>query len=163
MVLTRLIDVVGGVTPRRVVGHLDVYYGQSLHVESGGPWEYDLAWKPHEGFQVRAGFVRTIRRGHARVARGLDIDCPVLLCCAERSGPYDRWHPDLATTDSVLGVEQMVARAPGLAPDVTVVRIPDGVHDLALSGPAARQRFFDELSTWTDQHLPATPARHAQP
>jgi alpha-beta hydrolase superfamily lysophospholipase len=163
VVLTRILDVVGGVAPRLVVGHLAVHYGQSLHTGSGGPWEYDLAWKPHEGFPIRAGFIRTVRRGHARVARGLDIDCPVLLCCAERSGPHDRWHPDLARTDSVLDVEQMVARAPGLASDVTVVRIPDGVHDLALSGPAARQRFFDEVLAWTDEHLPPGTGRHVAP
>jgi alpha-beta hydrolase superfamily lysophospholipase len=155
VVLTRILDVLGGVAPRVVVGHLAVHYGQSLHVESGGPWEYDLTWKPHEGFPIRAGFVRTIRRGHARLARGLDIDCPVLVCCAGRSGPHDRWHADLATTDSVLDVEHIVARAPGLGSDVTVVRIPDGVHDLALSGPQARQRFFDEVRAWTDQHVPA--------
>jgi alpha-beta hydrolase superfamily lysophospholipase len=154
VVLTRIIDVVGGVAPRLVVGHVAVHYGQSLHTESGGPWEYDLAWKPHHGFPARAGFIRTVRRGHARLARGLDIDCPVLVCCAERSGPHDRWHPDLARTDSVLDVEQIVARAPGLGSDVTIVRVPDGVHDLALSGPDARARFFAEMLGWVDEHLP---------
>ncbi|WP_298458591.1 alpha/beta hydrolase [uncultured Cellulomonas sp.] len=156
VVVTRAVDVVGRVQPDRVVGAVGVHYGQSLHVDTGGAWEYDLAWKPHEGFPVRAGWLRAVRRGHARVARGLDIDCPVLLCCAERSGPFDRWHPDLATTDSVLDVEQMVARAPGLGRDVTVVRIPDGVHDLALSAPGPRQRYFDEMLTWADQQLPVS-------
>ena len=156
VVVTRVVDVVGRVAPRHVVGALAVHYGQSLHVDTGGAWEYDLAWKPHEGFAVRAGWLRAVRRGHARLARGLDVDCPVLVCCADRSGPHDRWHPDLATTDSVLDVEHIVARAPGLGRDVTVVRVPDGVHDLALSGPDARQRFFDEMLSWTDEHLPPT-------
>ena len=154
VVLTRVLDVVGGVAPRLVVGRLGEHYGPSLHVDSGGTWEYDLAWKPHEGFGVRAGWVRTIRRGHARVARGLDLDCPVLVCCSSRSGPADRWHPDLATTDSVLDVRHIVARAPCLGDDVTVVRIPDGVHDLALSAPGPRQAFFDVMLAWTDEHLP---------
>jgi alpha-beta hydrolase superfamily lysophospholipase len=153
--LTRALDVVGGVAPRLVVGHLGIHYGQSLHVDSGGAWEYDLAWKPHEGFPIRAGWIRTVRRGQARLARGLDVDCPVLVCCAARSGPHDRWHPDLATTDSVLDVAHMVARAPCVGTDVTVVQVPDGVHDLALSGQAARQRFFDEVLAWTDAHVPA--------
>ncbi|NMR21372.1 hypothetical protein [Cellulomonas fimi] len=98
---------------------------------------------------MRAGWLRTVRRAHRRIAQGLEIDVPVLVCCSTASGPYDRWHPDLGTTDSVLGVEHMVARAPGLGPDVTIVQIPDGVHDLALSGPVARQRFFDEMFAWT--------------
>ncbi len=156
VVLTRVLDVVGGVAPRLVVGHPGVHYGQSLHVDSGGGWEYDLTWKPHEGFPARAGWIRTVRRGHARLARGLDVDCPVLVCCAERSGPRDRWHPDLATTDSVLDVRHIVARAPCLGDDVTIVRVPDGVHDLALSGEPARRRFFDEMLAWTDEHVPVS-------
>ncbi|GAA2721592.1 alpha/beta hydrolase [Cellulomonas aerilata] len=153
VVLTRVLDVVGGVAPRLVVGHLAVHYGQSLHVGSGGPWEYDLTWKPHEGFPIRAGWIRSIRRGHARLARGLAIDCPVLLCCSTRSGPHDRWHEELATTDSVLDVRHMVARAPHLGDDVTVVQVPDGVHDLALSGDVPRARFLDEVLAWTHETL----------
>jgi len=154
VVLTRVIDVVGRFVPRLVVGALGADYGRSLHRESGGAWDFDLTWKPHEGFPVRAGWFRAIRQGHARIARGLDIDCPVLVCCSAASGPYDRWHPDLGTTDSVLGVEQIVARSAGLGPDVTIVQIPDGVHDLALSGLVARQRFFDAMFAWADTHVP---------
>ena len=155
VVLTRVLDVVGGFAPKLVVGRLGVHYGQSLHVDSGGAWEYDLTWKPHEGFPIRAGWIRTIRRGHARLARGLDVGCPVLVCCAERSGPHDTWHPDLATTDSVLDVAHMLARAPCLGDDVTVVQVPDGVHDLALAAEPARRRFFAEMLAWTDAHVPA--------
>ena len=161
--LTRALDVVGGLAPRLVVGRLGVHYGQSLHVDSGGAWEYDLTWKPHDGFPIRAGWIRTVRRGQARLARGLDIDCPVLMCCSARSGPHDRPHPDLGRTDSVLDVGHMVARAPGLGEDVTVVRITDGVHDLALSAPRARQRFFDEMLAWTDERLPPREASPAAP
>jgi alpha-beta hydrolase superfamily lysophospholipase len=154
VVLTRVLDVVGGIAPRLVVGHLAVHYGQSLHVDSGGAWDYDLTWKPHEGFPIRAGWIRTVRRGHARLARGLAVDCPVLVCCSTRSGPHDRWHADLGSTDSVLDVRHMVARAACLGDDVTVVQVPDGVHDLALSGEAARTTFFTEMLAWTDEHVP---------
>lgn len=147
-VLTPVLDVVGRFAPRLVVGHLVVHYGQSLHAESGGEWTYDLAWKPHEGFPALAGWSRTIRRGHASVARGLDVRCPVLVLASTASGPADRWHEDLGTTDSVLRVEDIVERAPLLGPDVTVVQIPGGVHDLALSGPEARQRYLDETFAW---------------
>jgi alpha-beta hydrolase superfamily lysophospholipase len=161
VVLTRVLDVVGAIAPRLVVGHLGVHYGRSLHVDTGGAWEYDLTWKPHEGFGIRAGWIRTIRRGHARLARGLAVDCPVLVCCSTRSGPHNRWHPDLGTTDSVLDVAHMVARATCVGDDVTLVRIPDGVHDLALSAPGPRQRFFDEMLAWTDEHLSADTADRA--
>lgn len=155
VVVTRTIDVVGRFAPRLVVGALYPAYGRSLHRESGGAWDFDLTWKPHEGFPVRAGLLRTIRRGHARVARGLDIDVPVLVCCSTASGPYDRSHPDIGTTDSVLSVDQIVARSARLGPDVTIVQVPDGVHDLALSGPVARQRYFDAMFDWAADHVPS--------
>jgi len=152
-VFTALLDVLGRIAPRLVVGHIAVHYGQSLHVDSGGEWTYDLAWKPHEGFPARAGWSRTIRRGHASVARGLDVRCPVLVLASTATGPDDRWHEALGTTDSVLRVEDIVERAPRLGPDVTVVQIPDGVHDLALSGPVARQRYLDETFGWVAEHV----------
>ena len=155
VLLTRIVDAVGPLAPRAVVGRTSAEYGRSMHRDTGGAWDYDLTWKPHEGFPVRAGWLRAIRRGHARIAQGLDIDCPVLVCCSAASGPYDRWHPDLATTDSVLSVEQIVARSPGLGADVTIERIPDGVHDLVLSGPVARQRYLDTVFAWARTHVPA--------
>ena len=155
VVLTRTVDVVGRFAPQLVVGTTSPDYGRSLHRATGGEWDYDLTWKPHEGFPARAGWLRTIRRGHARVARGLEIDCPVLVCCSTTSGPYDRWHPEITTTDSVLGVEQIVERSARLGPDVTIVQIPDGVHDLALSGPVARGRYLDAVFEWAHDHVPA--------
>lgn len=156
VVLTRIVDVVGQFAPRLPVATTGSDYGRSLHRDTGGEWDYDLTWKPHAGFPVRAGWLRTIRRGHARIAEGLDIDVPVLVCCSTASGPYDRFHADIGTTDSVLGVEQIVARSAGLGADVTIIQIPDGVHDLALSGPVARQRYFDAVFSWAADHVPAS-------
>ena len=42
--------------------------------------------------------------------------------------------------DTVLDVEQIAARAVRLGPHVTVVRIPDGLHDLMLSAPHVASR-----------------------
>ncbi|MFI2754052.1 alpha/beta hydrolase [Cellulomonas sp. P22] len=152
-VVTPLIDVVGRFAPRLVVGRLGGFYGPALHVGTGGEWDYDLTWKPHAGFSVRAGWLRTVRRGHARVARGLEIDCPVLVLASDASGPAYRWHDALVTTDSVLDVAQIAARATLLGPDVTFVEIPGGAHDLALSPPAARERYLAEVMAWLDAHL----------
>ena len=151
--LTRVIDVIGPLAPRLIVGAMGVDYGQSLHRGFGGAWDFNLAWKPHGGFPVRAGWLRTIRRGHDLIARGLDIDCPVLVCCSTASGPYDRWDPALANTDCVLSVDQIVARSPGLGTDVTIAQIPGGLHDLALSAPAARQRYFDTMFAWAHSRV----------
>lgn len=161
-VLTPVLDVVGRVAPRLVVAHLSPYYGRALHRDTGGEWTYELTWKPHEGFPVRAGFVRTVRRGHARVARGLSIACPVQVLASDAIGPDDREHDALLSTDSVLDPAQIVARAPLLGPDVTVVQVPGGAHDLALSAGPARQRYLDEVVAFLDARLPVLPAARAR-
>ncbi len=148
-----LVHVVGVVAPRLVVSHLGPHYGQALHAGSGGEWAYDLAWKPHGGFPVRAGFVRAVRRGHAEVARGLSIDVPVLVLASDASGPDDRWHDGLLTTDSVLDPADMRRLAPRLGPDVTSVEVAGGAHDLALSPLPARTRYLDEVTGWLDTTL----------
>ena len=148
VVTTGVVDVVGRFAPRVVVGQIAPHYGTSLHADTGGSWAYDLTWKPHEGFGVRAGWLRTIRRGHRAVARGLDVDVPVLVLAGARTGPRDRVHDALDSTDSVLDVAHIVSRAPMLGPDVTVRQIEGGVHDLALSPEPARSRFVDAVRSW---------------
>ena len=153
VVTTRVADVLGRVTPRAVVGQTGYHYGEWLHGEAGGGWTYDLDWKPDRGFGVRAGWFRTIRRAHRAVARGLDVDVPILVLAGSMTGPADRWHEALDRTDSVLAVEHIVARAPFLGADVTIVQVPGGVHDLALSPEPARTTFFDAVRDWVELHV----------
>jgi alpha-beta hydrolase superfamily lysophospholipase len=148
VVTTRLIDLVGPLVPMLPVGKIHPHYGRALHEGSGGEWDYDLTWKPHEGFPARAGWLRAIRRGHARIARGLAVACPVLVLTSDASGSAKTLHDALVTTDSVLDVEQIAARAPGLGPDVTLVQVPGGAHDLALSPEPARSAFFSAMFAW---------------
>ncbi|WP_028050522.1 alpha/beta hydrolase [Cellulomonas sp. URHD0024] len=152
-VLTSVIDVVGKLAPQLVVGRLSRHYTEALHHESGGEWEFDLAWKPHGGFPARAGLGRTVRRGHKRVAAGLSIDVPVLVLASDRSGPDTRWHADLLTTDSVLDVQQIKDRAPLLGADVTFVEVPGGAHDLALSPAPARDFYTSQVLAFLDARL----------
>ncbi|ROS26019.1 alpha/beta hydrolase [Cellulomonas sp. PhB150] len=152
-VATRLLDLVGRVAPSLPVAKLGPHYGPALHASTGGEWDYDLAWKPFEGFPVTAGFIRTVRRGHARVARGLAIDAPVLVLASDANGPDDRWHEQLVTTDSVLDVAHIAARAVLLGPDVTFVEVPGGAHDLALSPSPTRERYLDDVLRFLDSRL----------
>jgi len=124
-------------------------------VTHGGRWEYDLGLKAAAGIPARAGWLRAIRRGHARLARGLEIAVPVLVCTAATSGPNREDNPDLDRQDTVLDVEHIAGRAPRLGADVTLVRIPDGIHDLALSDEPARTVFVETVFDWLDEHLPA--------
>ncbi len=154
VVTTRTVDVVGRFAPRLVVGQIAHHYGEALHSGTGGAWDYDLTWKPHRGFGVRAGWIRSVRRAHRAVARGLGVEVPVLVCTSDASGPADRFHDALDRADCVLAVEHMLERAPRLGPDVTIVQVPGGIHDLALSGEAARRTYLDAVRAFLRDRVP---------
>jgi len=129
-------------------------YGESIHSSARGEWEYNLAWKPLAGFPIYAGWLAAIRTGHIRVHRGLDIPVPVFSAASSTSYKGKRWSDAARTADAVLNVEHIVRWSAGLGPLVTIARIEHGLHDLALSAPAVRQRYFDEIARWLRAYLP---------
>jgi alpha-beta hydrolase superfamily lysophospholipase len=151
VVSTWVLDSLGPVDRMRVLADGPSAYSWHLHVANGGRWEYDRRLKPAEGFPVRAGWLRAVRRGQARLARGLRIEAPVLVCTAAESGPNSRDNPLLDGQDTVLDVRQIWARAPRLGDDVTLVTVPGGIHDLALSADAPRSRYLAEVLDWLGQ------------
>lgn len=146
--LEPLLAAVGAWWPRLRLPTMSGVYGQSLHVEHHGVWRYNTQWKPITGFPVYAGWLRAIHRAQAEVARGLAIQCPVLVLHAQRSAWPTQWHVDATCTDVVLDVADIQRLSPGLGPQVEVCAIPDGIHDLTLSKPDPRQHAFQALLDW---------------
>lgn len=142
------------VVPREVT---DVY-GQTIHAEFRGEWNYNLAWKPLLGFPVRLGWLAAVHRGHRRLRAGLDIRVPVLVACSARTYRGRQWHPEAALADVVLDVEHIVRWAPNLGRHVTVARFEGGLHDLTLSGAVVRERVFAEIDRWISGYFPAATA-----
>ena len=95
--------------PREVSG----VYARSLHRDHLGEWDFNLDWKPLASWPVYAGWIRAVRTGQARVARGLDIESPVLMVTSDAVAVTRRRYedPDLMCTDVVLDVERMRRRA----------------------------------------------------
>lgn len=162
VVSTRVLDLLGPLDPRRRLRH-GSSYARTLHLAAGGEWDFDLALKRPEGMPVLAGWLRAVRRGQARLARGLAVQVPVLVCVAASSGPDDDTNPERDRQDTVLDVRQVVARAHRIGPDVTVERVTDGLHDLALSAAPVREAYLDTVVRWLDHRLgpPRARAGHA--
>ena len=165
---TKAIDQIGArrpylAIPREVNG----FYARSLHRDHEGEWPFDLAWKPLESWPVYAGWLRAVRRGHARVHRGLDLDVPVLVLTSSTSGHPREWDDTCASTDIVLDVRQIRKWAHKLARHVTLVSVAGALHDVTLSREEVRARVFDEIDRWRTAYLPTgadgptgTPARN---
>lgn len=112
-------------------------------------FEWDERWRPTPSFPVRRGWLSAIMAGHSEVASGLDIQCPVLVLTAERSLISPVWSQDMMSADVVLDVQVVWQRSARLAKCLTLVKIPDGLHDLALSPPAPREKYYRALSRWS--------------
>lgn len=158
VVAARVIEVVvAAIAPFAKVSRLNPLYGKSLHQSSGGEWDFNLDFKPHAGFAVRARWLAAIRKGHRRIARGLDLQIPVLVMTSGRSGDNNKpTQGDLDESDVVLNVADMQRLAKRLGNHVGVARIQGGRHDLSLSAAPVREKFFTTLFHWLDRVLPSS-------
>jgi alpha-beta hydrolase superfamily lysophospholipase len=149
---TQAIDVVGRIRPLAPLPQkLNAVYPRSLHCSHHGEWEFREDWKPLTAVPAHAGWFRSIRRGHARLQKGLNLQLPILLMRSDKSiiDPKE-WSPEVMKADIVLDVGQMQRWAPALGRDVTMTVIPDGIHDLVLSPGPVRERVLAELGAWLD-------------
>lgn len=151
---TRAVDLLGQRDPLRVLERgLNPVYGHSINAAHHGEWTYDLTWKPLGGFPARAGWVRAVRRGHAAVHRGLDVDAPVLVLRSGRSMLGKPWSGAAMGADTVLDVAHMARWAPWLGRNVTVLRCDGALHDVFLSGEKVRTAALNASTRWLSSHL----------
>jgi alpha-beta hydrolase superfamily lysophospholipase len=138
-------------------------YGTTLHRDYGGDFDYDLSWKPLGGFPVTVGWINAVRRGQARLHRGLDVGVPNLILRSDHSvseksvseAPARAAVPDsIQRGDAVLDVD-LIARWAGCVggTHTTIAPIVDAKHDVFLSLPKPRAAAYRELDRWLDRHL----------
>jgi alpha-beta hydrolase superfamily lysophospholipase len=151
---TPVIDALGSRAPTSVIRLPDLgFNARSVHISLGGEWDYDLTLKSAPGPPIRTGWLRAILQGHQRVAAGLSISVPILVLASTTTDFSRRWHEGLRIVDTVLDVEQIAVRAVRLGQHVTVVRIPEGLHDLTLSAPHVRKHALDEIGRFVEAYV----------
>lgn len=131
-------------------------YGATLHRDHHGEFEYDLTWKPIGGFPVTFGWIHAIRRGQARLHRGLDVGVPNLVLRSDRSVREVRDPKEVESIqrgDAVLDVAQIARWAGCIGNRTTVVPIVDAKHDVFLSVSEARAQAYAELDRWLQWYL----------
>jgi alpha-beta hydrolase superfamily lysophospholipase len=98
-------------------------------------WEFDTKLKPLDGFPIYLGWIAAMSDAHAKVHRGLSIECPVLSMHSDHG-------------DVVLDWRHIARYSRTLGRDVSVLAFPGGVHDLVLSRPEIREEVFRQLFAW---------------
>ncbi|MGE2835774.1 alpha/beta hydrolase [Mycobacterium sp. SMC-4] len=128
-------------------------YGTSLHRDYAGEFDYDLTWKPIGGFPVTFGWLHAVRRGHARLHRGLDVGVPNLILRSDHSVREVADPESIQRGDAVLDVAQIARWAGCIGNRSTVVPVVDAKHDVFLSLAQPRAAAYAELDRWLDWYL----------
>jgi alpha-beta hydrolase superfamily lysophospholipase len=155
-VLTQALRVLAKVAPFRALKPSPGVYGATLHTSGTGEWEFDVELKPLAGFPVTFGWLNAIRRGHARLHRGLDIGVPSLVLRSDRTHFSARYSDLSDRADLVLDVEQIGRWADRLGGSNTAVVIEGARHDVFLSRPDVRARAYAAVGAWLDEHPEVT-------
>lgn len=130
-------------------------YGTTLHRDYHGEFDYNLQWKPVGGFPITLGWLHAIRRGHARLHRGLDVGVPNLILRSDHTVRETSDAASMQCGDAVLDVTQIARRAGCIGNHSTIVPIDDAKHDVFLSLPQPRQAAYRQLDRWLDHYLNA--------
>lgn len=129
-------------------------YGTTLHRDYGGQFDYNLQWKPVGGFPITFGWLHAIRRGQARLHRGLDVGVPNLILRSDHSVHETADPASMRCGDAVLDVAQIARWAGCIGNRGTIVPVVDAKHDVFLSLEGPRKAAYRELDLWLDEHLP---------
>jgi len=130
-------------------------YGLTLHRAYHGEFDYNLTWKPIGGFPITVGWIHAIRRGQARLHRGLDVGVANLVLRSDHSVAETAETQLLQRGDAVLEVAHIARWAGCLGNRTTSVPVVDAKHDVFLSLSEPRAAAYAELDRWLDQ-LPAS-------
>jgi len=140
------------VRPFRALDLPGSVYGGTLHTSGTGEWDFDVALKPLEGFPVTVGWLNAVRRGHARLHRGLDVGVPSLVLRSDKTHFASTYSEASDRADTVLDVQQIARWAGCLGGETAVVPVPDARHDVFLSLAEPRRRAYDSLDAWLRSH-----------
>jgi alpha-beta hydrolase superfamily lysophospholipase len=150
--VTQALRVLSKAQPYRAFKGLPGVYGQTLHTSGTGEWDFDVTLKPLDGFPVPIGWLNAVRRGHARLHRGLDVGVPSLLLRSIRSDLSGKRSGLSDNSDLVLDVTQIARWAGCIGDETTVVPIEGARHDVFLSLPEPRERAYAAVDGWLSQH-----------
>lgn len=123
-------------------------YGQSLHKEYRGEWDYSLIWKPNHIEKVNLGFLHAIHEAQKVIQNNCSVTVPLLVLHSDHSITVKKWTDDLKITDAVLDVTHIAKYGKLINGNVTIIEIKEGMHDLVLSKLAVRQQVYDVMFNW---------------
>jgi alpha-beta hydrolase superfamily lysophospholipase len=131
----------------RIDGALSSVYPKSVHKDYHGEWDFNLEWKPIEGFPTYFKWMLAIARAQKRLLNS-NIDIPILVMHSSRSRNLSTYSEEAMSSDIVLNVEDIKRIGSQLGKHVTLLEIDGAQHDIFLSAKEVRDRAFKQMFAW---------------
>lgn len=131
----------------KVNGTIPRAYGQSLHKNYHGEWEYNLDWKPIEGFPTYFAWIVATAKAQQKI-KNSNIEVPVLVLHSSKSLKISKFKKEAAIADLILNVEDIKRLAPDLGKNVRIEEIKNAVHDVFLSRKEVRTKAMNVMFGW---------------
>ncbi|MFJ6653676.1 alpha/beta hydrolase [Microbacterium sp. NPDC091313] len=148
--LTPLINARARIDPLGTHPAVDLGFYSRAQREVGTLPDAPEGWRPERGFATHPRWLAAVVRGHAAIADGVDVGCPVLVLLSRHSTPPTRWLEAMTVTDSVLVVDDIARAATRIGDLVTIARIDGALHDVFLSRAEPRAQAYRVLGGWVD-------------
>ncbi len=144
-----ILSTLGKHLPNKVIAvNKSNQYGQSLHKDHHGEWDFSMEWKPLEPPKVNLGFIRAIHKAQERIKHNLIIDVPTLVMYSSKSIHEHFWSDKPIEGDAVLNVDHIRNYAQNIKGNVTSCQIENGMHDLILSKKPVRKKVYATVFEW---------------
>ncbi|WP_111710186.1 alpha/beta hydrolase [Lutibacter citreus] len=134
-------------TYSKIKGILSPVYAQSLHKDFYGEWDFNLNWKPIEGFPIYFKWVTAIRKAQKKLKQS-NIKVPILILHSSDSIKLSTFSEEAMLKDTVLNVEDIKRIGVKLGDNITMLSIKNGLHDIFLSQKEVREVAFDQMFSW---------------
>lgn len=134
----------------KISGTIPEAYGQSLHKDFYGEWDYNTAWKPIKAFATYFAWIRAAALAQQKLKKS-NIRIPVLILHASASQKMFSFTQKAMTSDVILNVKDIKRLGPKLGKNITLVEIDGAVHDVFLSKKEVRAMAFKKTFDWLQQ------------
>ncbi|ADG98325.1 conserved hypothetical protein [Segniliparus rotundus DSM 44985] len=125
-------------------------YGESIHKNYRGEWDYNLQRKPLLGPPLRLGWLLAVVNAQRELRNSANIAVPALVLHSDRSYLAGSDPERTDTADAVLQVAHIKRWAGRAGPLATAAEIAGARHDVFLSRLEARTRAYTALDEWLE-------------
>ncbi len=126
-------------------------YAQSIHKDFHGEWEFNLNFKPIEGFPAYFSWFIAIIEAQKNLLKP-QLTLPILIMHSSSSKDINVYEKEVQTVDIVLDIKDIEKVGNQLGNNVSLITIKDALHDIFLSKEEVREVAYAEMFKWLKKH-----------